>query len=490
MDNEGLETVGPVLLVEDDDAHAIIIQRAIRRFGDGFRRATNREEADRVLADMVPGIGIVLTDLNLPDSSASETVAWLIRIASLWDVVILTSSTRLEDAINGLKAGARDFLVKDYGDGFNSVIEATLRRVARVRSLETDRAVLAGAIDYGTDGMAILNQDEEVLYANAALKGFCGEVGGSYDDLDRWFGDSPAPGFRDALGLIRNRIVDLADGGVWQREIVSPGVDKAFLLSISIIPGVGVKRFVVRLVDVTERVLQERRQRMIFSSITHDLKGPLSGILLSAELLLSEAIDDSTRRELLTQIGASARNMAQLIEEFLGLSQLEAGALVLRRGEHSIVPLIQDVLGDFSAPAKVKGISLVAEFHISNTTTWDVDRLALTRVVGNLVSNALKFSPMGSTVRVSVDLLEDSLRIAVKDQGRGMSSMEIESVFVRYKRLEQHHQTPGTGIGLHVCSEIVRAHGGVIEVTSMPGEGSVFTILLPRDILSAKDPLA
>jgi signal transduction histidine kinase len=61
---------------------------------------------------------------------------------------------------------------------------------------------------------------------------------------------------------------------------------------------------------------------------------------------------------------------------------------------------------------------------------------------------------------------------------------------VRYKRLEQHHQTPGTGIGLHVCSEIVRAHGGVIEVTSMPGEGSVFTILLPRDILSAKDPLA
>jgi len=112
---------------------------------------------------------------------------------------------------------------------------------------------------------------------------------------------------------------------------------------------------------------------------------------------------------------------------------------------------------------------------------WKLDRLGFERTLGNLLSNALKFTPKGGRVGVELSSEEGRLHLRVRDSGSGIEPSEVNRLFERFARLAKHGDVAGTGLGLFVVKNVVAAHGGSIDVTSQPGAGTVFDVAFPSD---------
>jgi signal transduction histidine kinase len=110
-----------------------------------------------------------------------------------------------------------------------------------------------------------------------------------------------------------------------------------------------------------------------------------------------------------------------------------------------------------------------------------IDRMGFLRVLGNLLSNALKFTPKDGRVQVEVELGAEEVHVRVRDSGPGMEPSEVQKVFQRFSRLEKHREVAGTGLGLFVVKSIVSAHGGQVSIESQLGAGTVFDVALPRN---------
>jgi signal transduction histidine kinase len=243
-----------------------------------------------------------------------------------------------------------------------------------------------------------------------------------------------------------------------------------------------------------------RLRDSVLSSVSHDLRGPLTPIRLIAETLrlqLGEPgeLDVEDVREGLSRIEANVARMAKQIDELLDVAQLQVGGqLRLARGMTELVALARDVVADYQQRTTRHEIQLetsVAEL----VGTWDSARLE--RVLGNLLSNAIKYSPVRGVIVVEIATETDNTDrwavIHVRDQGAGIPAAEQSKVFSWFYRGRNvaHHST-GAGIGLAGSSQIVALHGGTLTVQSEEGAGSTFTVRLPIDaaeLVTAMEPV-
>ncbi|MCB0317677.1 MAG: HAMP domain-containing histidine kinase, partial [Bdellovibrionales bacterium] len=168
------------------------------------------------------------------------------------------------------------------------------------------------------------------------------------------------------------------------------------------------------------------------------------------------------------------------IDEFLSARSIQEGTFILKPTEIEIMPIVEETVKEFEAMASTRKINLQLG-EIDKQVKGKVDELGLKRVLTNLISNALKFTPKGGGVFVSAKSKAGNLHIEVRDTGEGMEPSEVNKIFERFSRLEKHGAIAGSGIGLFVVKNIVNAHGGSIQVTSKVGEGTTFGISFPSD---------
>ena len=185
--------------------------------------------------------------------------------------------------------------------------------------------------------------------------------------------------------------------------------------------------------------------------------------------------------EVVTRIASCARNCITIIDELLSARRIQDGVMVVRPKYYAISDILEDIVLDYSPVAKAKGISLQAKAVKEGLLVY-ADRISLVRVLGNLVSNGIKFTKSGGTVTVSAEKVGDSVLLAVADTGSGIDAHERHQLFERYSRLDKHDAVEGTGLGLYVTKNIVDAHGGRIEIKSEVGVGTTFLIFLPDEL--------
>lgn len=478
------------LLLEDDPSHALLIKRTLTEVCEAVDHVTTVAAALAAVADTP--YALVVTDLHVPDSHGVDHVAAFRARSPDVPIVVLTSSTSLADAVAAMKVGARDFIVKNFDRDFRDVMTLSLGRLHAAlvaererRTLRREMDVLRVAIENGDEGLAVVGVQGEVRYANSAFGTFFGRCGGVGTDLWSMLGHGVAKG--EAL---RRRIAEmmatLPAGGVFSTEVTPTGEqESAFDLSLSIVetggstaPGV-VREAVVWLRDRSELKRRERFQRELLSTTTHDLKGPLGAIILSADLLRDMVQSAPKTAELALRIGSSAQGALNLIDEFLSARRIQEGSLVLRPADHRIEDLLQDTLADYTTIAAARRIPLELRNETPPGTTVRVDKLGFTRVLGNLVSNALKFTPGGGRVEISARRKGDELAVTVRDTGSGMEPAEVQRIFERFSRLDRHRDIAGSGLGLFVVKSVVSAHGGEIVVTSKVGEGTAIELIFP-----------
>jgi two-component system, OmpR family, sensor kinase len=211
----------------------------------------------------------------------------------------------------------------------------------------------------------------------------------------------------------------------------------------------------------------------------HELRSPLNAVMLQVEALLREpeASGSQRIRVRLERALANVRRLQDLLEVLMDSSMLDAGKLALRPEQADVEDVVHIVIDRFEPQARVAGS--VVSLHARGRTGGLWDRVRLEQVVGNLLSNALKFGA-GAPIEVEVEGGAEQVTIAVQDRGPGVPPECQERIFERFERLPAGRAYPGMGLGLWIVRELVRAMGGAVSVTSAPGAGARFVVTLPR----------
>jgi signal transduction histidine kinase len=228
----------------------------------------------------------------------------------------------------------------------------------------------------------------------------------------------------------------------------------------------------------------ERQRRNLTADVAHELRTPLHIIQGNLEGLL-----DGVYQPTDTHIEATldeTRLLSRLVEDLQTLSLAEAGQLELVREPVDVAELLADVQTSFSGPAEAAGVTLelTIDGDHKELNVW-ADYGRLDQVLGNLLANALRYTPAGGTISLSAAPIQEGVRIQVADSGNGIPAEDQPYIFDRFWRGDPSRPHGGsTGLGLAIAQQLVRAHDGRIAVASEVGQGTTFTIELPANVRS------
>jgi heavy metal sensor kinase len=222
------------------------------------------------------------------------------------------------------------------------------------------------------------------------------------------------------------------------------------------------------------------RQARFTADASHELRTPLAVLLGQVELALSRPRSVEEYQAALKSCQQAATRMRSLVDGLLVLARADADRLEVQKTPLDLRPLLRDALDQFLAPAEKANIRLLADWPEQPVRVLG-DRLFLSRVLTNLLANALRYTPSGGGIRLAVTTEERAAVLKVRDSGCGIPPEHREKIFTRFYRVDdaRARDTGGVGLGLAICKSIIIAHGGSIDVESEPGQGSTFIVRLP-----------
>jgi signal transduction histidine kinase len=219
--------------------------------------------------------------------------------------------------------------------------------------------------------------------------------------------------------------------------------------------------------------------------VAHEMRSPLTAIQGSSEIMTRYKLTEEKQHQLSEMINSESKRMARMIQTFLDMERLADGQMELKREPFNICDVSASCFKRALPLAERKRINLVLDTSMDANLLGD--RELMEYALYNLLTNAVKYSPAETEVHVSAEQRGAELRLAVRDQGIGMDSDEVKKIFTKFYRTKRAEQSgeAGTGIGLSIVQQIVAHHGGRIEVTSEPGKGSCFTMVLKAEVATS-----
>jgi len=228
----------------------------------------------------------------------------------------------------------------------------------------------------------------------------------------------------------------------------------------------------------------EGRQDYAFrlQAVAHEIKTPLTAIHLSSQLITEPTVPEHKKEEIAQRIHKEAGRLSGVVTTFLDVERISAGVLKLQKRPVDLSPLVADAIERARLLALKKSIGIEQDLE-PEVIAADAELLQF--AIYNLLANAVKYSPDGSSIRITLRSDGQAACLAVADQGCGIESSEQQRIFERFYRSKRHRDDPtgGSGIGLALVKEIVTQHGGRIEVESKAGQGSTFRVFLPREAI-------
>lgn len=320
-----------------------------------------------------------------------------------------------------------------------------------------EAASLRAAIDAIPTGVVLLDPSGKVLLRNSAAG-----LGGRAELL---------------IEEVVERLARSARGGDAVEEKVTLQGPPLRMLAVRALP-LPDGGAMVTIDDLSERARLDQVRTDFVSNISHELKTPVGALALLAETL-ADSDDAEVNRRLASRMVDEAHRAAGTIDDLLELSRIELGG----RGEQmdvNVGSVLSEAVARHRLTAESAGVHLAADD--TNGLMVRADRLQLVSALSNLVDNAVKYSNPGGTVRVSAHDSDDVIEITVADQGVGIPARDIDRIFERFYRVDRarSRETGGTGLGLAIVRHIATNHGGDVAVRSREGEGSTFSLRIPK----------
>jgi signal transduction histidine kinase len=234
--------------------------------------------------------------------------------------------------------------------------------------------------------------------------------------------------------------------------------------------------FVRRQLRSTESERSRYQQAIHWAA--HEMRTPLTAIQGSSEIMSRYQLPEEKRNQLSGMINSESKRLSRIIQTFLDVERLAEGEMALKREPFAAADIVDACLKRVLPIAERKQIEMTLENKVEGDL--EGDRELMEYAFYNLLTNAVKYSASGTHVRIFSEIRKGDLRLAVQDQGMGMDAKEIKSIFQKFYRTKRAEASGevGTGIGLSIVEQIISHHGGRIDVTSEPGCGSCFTIVV------------
>ncbi len=395
----------------------------------------------------------------------------------------LRISRSITRPLRALEAGAQAISRGEYGrqvpvergdevgrlaQAFNRMAQQLAETIERIRA-ERNRleAVLASL----RDAVVAMGPQGELLLCNRAAKEL---LGVSQDSIGR--------PLREVLHLPQLlSLLEAAAAGREQSEELQLLDGRVAQVTCSPIRGDKTPAGAVAVVrDVTDLHRSERLRRELVANVSHELRTPLTSIKGFVETLLAGALRDEVHsRRFLEIIEAETNRLTKLVDDLLELSRLESKGVTFRLQPVDLGELATRVVARHQPRAEATGIQLECRAEAGVVAAADPDRIE--QVLTNLLDNALKFTPEGGRIHVSVRQQGQEAFVAVEDTGRGIPPEDLPHVFERFYRADRSRTRTrgGSGLGLAIAKQLVEMQGGRISATSRPGHGSVFAFWLP-----------
>ena len=438
------------------------------------------------------GMEKIDTEPGMAQESASQPASQL--------AVPLRHGSRSLGVLNLESTASQAFSPDDIrlAESLAEAIALALDNARLFRVVEDERSRLAALIKASRDGIVLIGTTQDILVMNEPARIFLNLP----DPAGEWLNRSVTEMLAQLQGQIDSADFDQAAAlaKLFQlpdsEQIIQPPQEGEVLLppralhwlNVPVTVGESPIGRLIALRDVTDERLVEQAREDLTRTMVHDLRNPLNNILGAQELLVAMGDLASDQQEVMFVARESTRRMLDMVNSILDISRLESGRMELDRRPLDLAQAIATVLQNQLPIARQKEIELAQEVETPNGSSAAVEPtdlpLALAdgplveRVLQNLVDNALKFTPVGGQVRVTVrpEQEDGRLRVAVKDSGPGIPP-ELEGRLFR-KFTTGRQPGSGTGLGLAFCRMVVEAHGGRIWVESEPGQGTTFLFSL------------
>ncbi|KAF0207916.1 MAG: hypothetical protein FD171_1348 [Actinobacteria bacterium] len=511
-----------VLCLEDMPADAELIREhlADEEFDLTMDVAADRAQFVQLLD--CGAYGVILADYTLPDFDAPAALE-LAKARCPDTPFICVSGTIGEDrAVELLKLGATDYVLKDRMGRLAFAIRRALDSARRQRERRASDDLNRLLVENMADVLWVMDAaSRRFTYVSPSverLRGFSAEEVMA-EPVEATMRPEVA---REVIGTLPARIESFVSGdpGVVSRvdeieQIHKDGsvlqTEVATTLRLNDHGGVDIigvtrdiskrKRVEGELADYRahlEELVEERTERLrqanlaleeadhaksaFLAQMSHELRTPLNSVIGFSDILLTgmagELNDEQSKQ--IGMINQSGKHLLALINDILDLSKVEAGSVVVVPEPVDVSALVEDVVASFSVQAKERGLALVKELPPTQVTLTTDERL-VRQILLNLLSNAVKFTESGS-ITVAVSTREHSLDLAVRDTGTGIAAEHLSQVFDEFWQIPDAVKTnrTGTGLGLTISAHLAALLGGSLTVESTFGEGSTFTLTLPK----------
>lgn len=273
-----------------------------------------------------------------------------------------------------------------------------------------------------------------------------------------------------ADGVIEERQFELPLGPLGQGTIV---------VHVRVAP-LGQEYILLLADDRTEITRTEAVRTDFVANVSHELKTPVGAIQLLSEAIDEAADDEVAVRRFSTRLDKEARRLGALVQDIIELSRLQGADIVLAGQPVDVNRVVAEAVDRNKLTAEGKAITITVGGHTDDRIFGDRDLLMT--AFRNLIDNAIRYSPEGTSVGVGVRSRDGLVQVSVTDQGPGIAPEEQERIFERFYRVDaaRSRQTGGTGLGLSIVKHVISNHGGEVTLWSQPGQGSTFTVRMPR----------
>jgi two-component system phosphate regulon sensor histidine kinase PhoR len=235
---------------------------------------------------------------------------------------------------------------------------------------------------------------------------------------------------------------------------------------------------VLALEDQTDRLRLERARRDFVANVSHELRTPLASVRLLIETLLNGALEEpETATRMLHQMLSEVDSITQLAQELLDLSLIESGQMPMQLKRADLGEIVAEQIIHYEPLAQQKHI--VVKNDVPEEMVVEIDQKMIGRVLGNLLHNAIKFTPDRGSISIGADPVDDKIKVSVADSGVGIPQEDLPRIFERFYKVDRARGKSGTGLGLAIARHVVEAHGGKIWAESVEGKGATFFFTLP-----------
>ena len=429
----------------------------------------------------------------------SDFIFVLILLGFILVVTLLLLENRRDNIrLKKINQKVKDLIAGDYSQvldmqGSSEITNITnnlndLSEVIRLtqENLEQESKRLHSILSYMTDGVLATNRRGKITMINDMAKKQLGVqkedvLNKSILELLKIEDDYE---LRDLITQIPELMIDSQDGN---GEYLSLRVRFALIRRESgFISGL-----VAVLHDTTEQEKEERERRLFVSNVSHELRTPLTSVKSYLEALDEGALSEPVAPDFIKVSLDETNRMMRMVTDLLHLSRIDNATSHLDVEMINFTAFITFILNRFDkmrGPDEEKKYNLVRDYPI--TSVWiEIDTDKMTQVIDNILNNAIKYSPDGGKITVTMKTTDDQMILSISDQGLGIPKQDLPRIFDRFYRVDRARSRAqgGTGLGLAIAKEIVKQHEGFIWAKSEYGKGSTFTIVLPYDKDAVKE---